>query len=262
MGSSIDFADYGHGGWKVVIVAILLIVMQSLMVTGRYVSRRLRKVSLASDDYVLFLATVFTVGLCALALACMLLYFSNSICEKNSDVVIAVPRIAGVGSHIATIQSMNPSDATFAGQVNSFLSLLASNILAEQNQSFMAWMIIYGLSIALSKCAILLLYIRVFTTDKRAFTITAYIVGAVIVAAGIANTFIAILQCNPQSFAWNKSIKGGTCINVITWARYMAIPNVVTGAVMLIMPLPLVWRLNVSIAAKIALTATFLHGIM
>ena len=70
MGSSINFADYGHGGWKVVVVAVLLIVMQFLMVTGRYISRRIRKASLASDDYVLFLATVFTLGLCALALAC------------------------------------------------------------------------------------------------------------------------------------------------------------------------------------------------
>ena len=126
----------------------------------------------------------------------------------------------------------------------------------------MAWMIVYGLSIALSKGAILLLYIRVFTTCKKAFTVTAYVVGSVIIATGIANTFVAILQCSPQSFAWDKSIKGGTCIDEMAWARYMAIPNVVTGAVMLLMPMPIVWSLHVSLAAKIALTATFLHGIM
>lgn len=123
-------------------------------------------------------------------------------------------------------------------------------------------MIVYVLSIALSKCSILLLYVRVFTTSKRAFTFTAYLVGFIIIATAIANTFVAVLQCKPQAFAWNKSIKGGTCIDLIAWARYIAIPNVVTGAVMLVMPLPIVWRLNVSFAAKVALTATFLHGIM
>lgn len=134
--------------------------------------------------------------------------------------------------------------------------------LTNKQQTFMAWMIIYGASIALSKCAILLLYIRVFITTKKSFTITAYAVGFVIIATAIANTFISILQCSPQAFAWDKSMQGGGCIDEIAWTRYMAIPNVVTGIVMLIMPLPVVWRLNISIAAKIALTATFLHGIM
>lgn len=134
--------------------------------------------------------------------------------------------------------------------------------LANHHQSFVAWMVIYGASIALSKCAILLLYVRVFTTCKKAFTITACLVGFVIVATGIANTFIAIFQCSPESFVWDKSIKGGVCINEVAWTRYMAIPNVVTGAVMLVMPMPIVWRLNVDVSAKIALTATFLHGIM
>lgn len=70
MGSSITVTDYGHGGWKVVVVAILLIFMQFLMVTGRFVSRTMNKVALAADDYVLLLAAVLTSGLCGLALAC------------------------------------------------------------------------------------------------------------------------------------------------------------------------------------------------
>lgn len=70
MGFFVDVTDYNYGGWKVVIVAALLIAMQSLMVIGRFVSRRLQKVPLAADDFVLLLATVLTTGLCALALAC------------------------------------------------------------------------------------------------------------------------------------------------------------------------------------------------
>ena len=51
-------AYYGNKGYKVAIVAILLIVMQVLMVTGRLVSRRLQKVMLGIDDYVLLPASV------------------------------------------------------------------------------------------------------------------------------------------------------------------------------------------------------------
>ena len=70
MKSYVSVTDYGDGGWKVVVVAGILISMQALMITGRYVSRRMRKVSLAIDDYTLLLAVVLTVGLCALAIAC------------------------------------------------------------------------------------------------------------------------------------------------------------------------------------------------
>ena len=126
----------------------------------------------------------------------------------------------------------------------------------------MAWSILYGLSIALSKCAILLLYVRVFTTSNRTFTASVYLTGLIVIGTGIANTFGAIFQCSPVAYEWNKSIQGGSCIDEVTFARYMAIPNVVTGVIMLVMPLPLSWRLNLDISAKIALTATLLHGIM
>lgn len=126
----------------------------------------------------------------------------------------------------------------------------------------MAWMIVYSLAISFSKCAILLLYVRVFTTQKRGFSITAYLVGFVVIATALTNTFTAISQCSPQAFAWDKSMPKGKCMDVFANAQYMAIPNVVTGAVMLAMPMPLVWHLKIDVSAKTALTATFLHGIM
>ena len=126
----------------------------------------------------------------------------------------------------------------------------------------MAWLILYGLSIALSKCAILLLYDRVFTTTNRSFTVSVYLIGFIVIATGVANTLVAVFQCSPVAYKWNKSIQGGKCIDEVAFARYMTISNVFTGAIMLVMPLPLSWRLNLTISAKITLTATFLHGTM
>ena len=103
---------------------------------------------------------------------------------------------------------------------------------------------------------------RVFTSQMRIFTMILVAVGVIVVGTGLASTFAAIFQCSPVPYAWDKSIKGGKCINDIAFARFMAIPNVVDGLVMLVMPIPLVWRLELAIQQKIALTATFLHGIM
>lgn len=47
-----------HGGYKVAVVASVLIVMQILMTCGRAKSCKLLKVSIAADDYVLLTATV------------------------------------------------------------------------------------------------------------------------------------------------------------------------------------------------------------
>lgn len=50
--------NYGHDGYKVAIVASILIFMQSVMIGGRILSRYLQKVSFELDDYVLFVAGV------------------------------------------------------------------------------------------------------------------------------------------------------------------------------------------------------------
>lgn len=176
----------------------------------------------------------------------------------RADLYNVVPKIAGVG---ADLDGTDVAESKLIGKARLFAYPLHRQ-KTDFLQSFMAWMVVYGFSVMFAKCAILLLYIRVFTTQNRAFAITAYFVGFVIVATGIANAFRSIFQCSPVAYGWDKSIQGGICMDEVVFARYMAIPNIFTGAVMLIMPIPLVWRLNLSISHKIALTATFLHGIM
>ena len=101
-----------------------------------------------------------------------------------------------------------------------------------------------------------------FTTTNRPFTISLYLIGFIVIATGVANTLVAVFQCCPVAYEWNKSVQGGKCIDGVAFARYMTMSNVVTGAIMLVMPLPLSWRLNLTVSAKITLTATFLHGTM
>lgn len=50
--------EYGDGGYKAVVVASVLVLMQLIMLFGRYYSRRLQRTMLEIDDFVLLLATV------------------------------------------------------------------------------------------------------------------------------------------------------------------------------------------------------------
>ncbi|KAL8993874.1 MAG: hypothetical protein Q9169_006013 [Polycauliona sp. 2 TL-2023] len=126
---------------------------------------------------------------------------------------------------------------------------------------FAAWATMYGASVALSKIAILLLFVRVFTTTSRNFTVTVWIIGAFVGATGLATIFGSIFPCTPIGYNWDKT-GPGRCIDELEFARSMAALNVITGLATLLLPLPKVWRLNVDLSQKIALTATFLHGIM
>ena len=55
---TMEITSYGDGGWKVALVAAVLIFMQVLAVSGRIISRSMKKSRLALDDYVLILGTV------------------------------------------------------------------------------------------------------------------------------------------------------------------------------------------------------------
>ncbi|KAL8933063.1 MAG: hypothetical protein Q9211_005985 [Gyalolechia sp. 1 TL-2023] len=175
---------YSDGGYSAVVVASVLVLLQFLMVGGRYFSRRVQKVKLEADDFALLLAT-----------------------------------------------------------------------------GYISWMALYGVSVALSKAAILLLYLRVFTKSDRKFTIEVCVIGFIVGATGITTTVGSIFSCTPIARNWDKNLMG-KCINKLDFARYTAIPNVITGLAMLVLPLPMVWRLNIMIQQKVALTATFLHGVM
>ncbi|KAL8865719.1 MAG: hypothetical protein Q9174_006735, partial [Haloplaca sp. 1 TL-2023] len=220
--SIMDEARYLEGGYKVVVVAAVLLFMQSLLVTARCCSRRMQKITLEVDDYVLVLAALFTSALCAIA--------------------ITFPRIARAGTQQDSVGSLSYEERKL------------------RQSSFIAWMTLYGAAVALSKGAILLLYVRVFTTSNRKFAYSVYAVGFFVAATGVATTVGSLLQCTPIARNWDMTVQG-RCINKLDFARYTAIPNVISGFFMLLLPLPMVWRLNITIQQKTALTATFLHGI-
>lgn len=96
---------------------------------------------------------------------------------------------------------------------------------------------------------------------SRGFATGVWIMGSFVGATGLVLICGSIFQCTPIAYNWDKTTQG-RCIDMVQFARFMAIPNVITGIGMLILPLPMVWSLHMTSSRKIALTATFLHGIM
>jgi len=128
-------------------------------------------------------------------------------------------------------------------------------------QASLAFQVLYAFSLILSKFALLLLYLRVFTSQMKNFTLTLGLVAFIVLTTGASYAFVAIFQCSPVASAWDMGISG-KCVDFAMVAKWLSVPNVIDGLVMLIMPIPVVWALAIETKQKIALTATFFHGIM
>jgi hypothetical protein len=72
--------------------------------------------------------------------------------------------------------------------------------------------------------------------------------------------FAAVFQCSPVQYTWDKTIVGGSCFNQQAFYRYVSLPNILTDFVILIMPMPVVWKLQTRLTHKVALTGVFLLG--
>ena len=110
------------------------------------------------------------------------------------------------------------------------------------------------------KLSILGFYLRIFT--KKPYRITAYVLGGIIIANGIAGVISSLCTCQPFAARWNLSIPNAHCIDTVQYWRWISLANIITDVVMLVLPLPVVWTLQVSTTQKYGLTFIFLTGSM
>ncbi|KAL8715438.1 MAG: hypothetical protein Q9220_000772 [cf. Caloplaca sp. 1 TL-2023] len=149
-------------------------------------------------------------------------------------------QVAGVGHHEASLGDRKP------------------DILHSWEKTLYAELLVYSIAIPLPRLVLLLFYLRIFPNPS--FKIAVYAVGSFIIAWCPAVFFTALFQCNPVAFAWDKSIAGGTCINVLAFFRYIAVPIVVSDMALLLLPLPMIWRLRITLRQKLALLGVFFLG--
>lgn len=119
--------------------------------------------------------------------------------------------------------------------------------------------IMYSASVTFPKLSMLGLYLRIFVGKRERYA--AYITMGVVSASFLALALCALLQCHPLGYLWNKAgHPGGHCFNTGAFWRYGSLPNLVTDVVMMILPLPCIWKLKLSQKDKIGLLFTFITG--
>jgi hypothetical protein len=123
-------------------------------------------------------------------------------------------------------------------------------------QAFYASLIVYYLSLGLTKGSILLQYRRVFTT--KSFQIWNWITMAVVVIYTIWTVFASVFACIPVRAFWTR--EEASCLNQYAmWFTNAAI-NIATDFAIIILPIPVIRSLNLGRRQRIGLIAIFAVG--
>jgi len=109
------------------------------------------------------------------------------------------------------------------------------------------------------KTSMVFFYLRIFGT-KNAFKITAYATITSIVLWAISVVLETFLLCRPVAFNWDQTVKG-TCGDRNTVYVSAGALNIVSDFMVLALPIPHIWDLQLPLARKLGLVVMFSLGI-
>ncbi|KAI0201352.1 hypothetical protein F4808DRAFT_469663, partial [Astrocystis sublimbata] len=133
---------------------------------------------------------------------------------------------------------------------------LSTYQIHEAMKYFLVGQVTYKISLSLTKISILLLYLRIFGT-VRWLKWSCYVFILTLVVYCTIATSIMIFQCNPISVEFEVDRKGGRCINMGPLWYTNAIVSTVSDLVILVLPMPIICRLEMRIAKKLSLVLLF-----
>ncbi|KAI1321110.1 hypothetical protein F5Y16DRAFT_413844 [Xylariaceae sp. FL0255] len=204
----------------ILIPAYTFLVLCPIVTATRIWSRKRSGAKLGVDDYTILSSLTFA---------------------SVTDIILIIGCHYGYGMHAA--------------------SLTAAERYRASRSTFYISQITYKTSINLTKASILLLYLRIFSSVHwMRYTCISLLVciGAYCVAADLATIF----QCEPIVAAFDKTIADGEkrCINNgIFWLANAGF-SIITDVIILLIPMPLVYALQVPRMQKTALVLVFALG--
>ncbi|KAL8634829.1 MAG: hypothetical protein Q9228_007614, partial [Teloschistes exilis] len=122
---------------------------------------------------------------------------------------------------------------------------------------------LYTVAIAAAKLSLLLFLYRIFHVDRK-FRIAAWITGAVLVSWSLITILLAIFSCRPVRASWDLKVRMDP--KTVCYPKAYDVENiygfcnVITDVVLIIMPIPLVWKMQVNLKKKLGVAMVFATG--
>ncbi|KAH7324730.1 hypothetical protein B0I35DRAFT_475953 [Stachybotrys elegans] len=116
---------------------------------------------------------------------------------------------------------------------------------------------LYYITVSLTKVSILFLYLKLFPQQNYRLFIWSFM--AFVALTGFTCTVAGLFQCDPIEKAWRTQLPG-TCFNVVALFMSNAALNIFQDIVIYLLPVPMLWRVQVPLKQRIALICVFVVG--
>ncbi|RAK88208.1 hypothetical protein BO79DRAFT_228767 [Aspergillus costaricaensis CBS 115574] len=121
--------------------------------------------------------------------------------------------------------------------------------------------VLYGICIFFIKASILLQLVEIFCHRKDTFYWVCHTVIWINLLFYVISTFVEIFSCRPMAAAWDVLISG-KCMNVRLLNVIASSVNGFFDLIILILPQTRIWRLQMALRRKLAVSTVFLFGIL
>ncbi|KAI1196094.1 hypothetical protein F5X97DRAFT_224956 [Nemania serpens] len=222
------FETPGH----VIAASIVVPVIDVLALAIRFHLRRRLKHGLKADDWLIFLATALTLGM-----GITLIY---GVVHKSIAYRFEVPE----GLKHDPFAAATPQ-AALTGKIQLAVLLMLPLVLGLIKASFLAF------------------YMRIFAVNKRGW-VHKFLLGMIwfIALWTTAFFFAQLFGCRLDFYAYWRSTNDllTKCVQTKQLFLALSITDFITDVVLIIIPLPLIWKLNLSRRKKIAILLIFSLG--
>lgn len=116
----------------------------------------------------------------------------------------------------------------------------------------------YDFALVFVKLGILAFYYRVFV--HPVFRSVVLATALFVIAWGIGITVTLFLACRPLNAYWDANVTG-KCLTMVTFTYFTNISNLITDIWIFLMPVPMIWHLQLQTKKKLLLSFIFCFGL-
>lgn len=163
----------------------------------------------------------------------------------------------GMGLHFADIDAQSRAVTLQVGPMHSSKPTSLNSSSNHHLQNLYGSIIAYYLSLSLLRLSLLVQYYRIFPSQSMRRAVL--LIGAIALAFSIETVLTMIFFCNPVTKWWDQSLPG-FCVNRTVLWYFNSIMHILIDAALVILPLPVLGRLEIPRKQKRLLVGVFSLG--
>lgn len=121
---------------------------------------------------------------------------------------------------------------------------------------------LYGPTVFFAKLSLLLLYLRIFSPDRWTRLLIYLGIGVIFIYYTVTASILVGLCIPRKGESWPRALLSSRCRDSMIMTYVQGIFNIVSDLYVLVVPLPVVWKLQLPLRKKIGVSALFMSGLL